>query len=241
MTEQTTAALATLHADTRGCHACRLCENRQQVVNGIGPPKAEIMFTGEGPGAFENRLGEPFTGESGQLLDRIIAAMKLKRGHVFLSNVVRCYVAEDDRIRKAEIEACRGFLEREIEAVSPRIIVPLGAIAWRWFVPGDKRAMRDVRGGTYRWRGTTVMPTYHPAFLLRRREFKRDVWMDMQRVVHTLQQLRDNIPVGALDVEAEITKSQAKNPKVREFANQTSLLAALGDKMEGDHKRRSDR
>ena len=133
------------------------------------------MFVGEAPGPEEDCTGEPFTGRSGHLLDRIIEAMGHLRDDVFLTNVVLCRLDDDQFLERTQVEACRDHLESQIQAVDPRIIVPLGATAWQWFDVGDRRPMSEVRGHAYRWRTRTLAPTYHPAFLLRKPRFKRDV------------------------------------------------------------------
>ena len=163
---------------------------------GTGPRGARLMFVGEMPGEQENNTGIPFAGRSGELLDKIIRAMKLERGKVYLTNVVKCATPKERKPKKAEAEACRSFLETEIECVAPDVIVPLGMTAWKWFAPGEKRKMGDVRGGLYRITGiggggpdgsAVLAPTYHPAFLLRIPAHKRDVWRDMQEVMGVLE------------------------------------------------------
>ena len=149
---------------------------------GCGDPQARIAWVGEGAGPDEDRAGEPFTGRSGQLLTRIIAAMGMARSDMWLTNIVCCRLGDERRLTKAQIDACRGHLETQIEIVDPGVIVPLGWSAWRWFDPKAKGAMADVRGRIYRWRGRLVAPTYHPAFLLRKPEFKREVWEDVQQI-----------------------------------------------------------
>ena len=179
-TLQRTAACA------RTCTACELHANRTKSVFGIGDPQARLMFVGEGPGPEEDRVGEPFTGRSGDLLTRIIEAMQLRRAETFLTNVVVCRLDDSRRLTKTHTEACRHYLESQIETVRPAIIVPLGSTAWMWFAPNDKRKISDVRDRIYRWRDQLLVPTYHPAFLLRKPQHKRDLWKDMKKVMRLL-------------------------------------------------------
>ena len=180
------------------CTACDLHEHRTSCVFGIGHANADLMFVGEAPGPDEDEAGEPFTGRSGQLLDRIIAAIGADRGRVYLANAVQCRLDNDRHLTKKYIGACRGFLSRQIELVDPRIIVPLGSTAWRWFSPKDKRNMAEVRGTVYRWGDRILAPTYHPAFLLRSPEYKGDVWADMKR---TARLLAENTPIDELSLD----------------------------------------
>lgn len=229
--ENGAALLAALRDETAGCQACRFSRTRRVVADGIGPVGAPVMFIGEGPGDHEDACGEVYTGPSGRLLDRIVEAMGLERARVFLANVVRCRVPEEDRIRKPEIEACREFLEREIAAVDPTVIVPLGAVAWRWFVPQDKRPMRAVRGALYRHADRMLIPTYHPAFLLRKPEFKRDVWNDVRMVMRTAERLTKGETVGAVDTATLGTPARKNggNRRVREFEERADLFARMAD------------
>lgn len=175
------AALDEAAAATASCTACSLHENRTRCVFGTGHAAARLLWLGEAPGPEEDLRGEPFTGRSGELLTRIIEALGAERGDVFLANTVSCRLDDDRRLGKKQIEACRDRVEAQIAAVDPEVIVALGSTAWNWFRPDDKRKMADVRGTVYRWRTRLVVPTYHPAFLLRMPAFKRDVWEDVQR------------------------------------------------------------
>lgn len=174
------ASLTILRRVVGGCTACSLHRHRTNCVFGVGHANADLMFVGEAPGPDEDTAGEPFTGRSGQLLDRIIEAIGSERAQVFLTNVVACRLDDNRNLNKEQIEACRGHLEAQIGTIRPRVIVPLGSTAWRWFKRGDNRAMGEIRGKVYRWRDAVLVPTYHPAFLLRKAEFKRDVWGDVQ-------------------------------------------------------------
>ena len=162
------------------CTACSLHHQRTHSVLGIGHANAEMMWVGEAPGPDEDIQGAPFTGRSGELLDRIVEALGARREEVFLGNTVSCRLDEARRLTREQTEACRHFLEAQIDAVGPRVIVALGATAWTWFKRGDKRPMAEVRGRVHRWRGIYLVPTYHPAFLLRMPQYKADVWADVQ-------------------------------------------------------------
>ena len=185
-TETRRRVLETTAEAASKCTACSLHENRTKSVFGTGSPTAALMWVGEAPGPDEDRSGTPFTGRSGELLDRIIEAMGLKRTDVYLTNVVPCRLDDARRLTKTQIETCRHHLESQIAAVEPRVIIPLGSTAWRWFARGDKRKMAEIRGAIYRWEQRLLVPTYHPAFLLRKPEHKRDVWEDTKRVVQLL-------------------------------------------------------
>ena len=168
------------------CTACSLHRERTRCVFGTGKADATLMFVGEAPGPDEDRTGEPFTGRSGQLLTRIVEAMGFSRGNVFLTNVVTCRLDEGRHLNQQQVNACRDHLEAQIRIVSPTVIVALGSTAWQWFQPGEKRPIGEVRGTVYRWRRRLIVPTYHPAFLLRKPDHKRYVWLDMQRAKNLL-------------------------------------------------------
>ena len=196
----TTERLAEAAAQAAACTACSLHENRTQCVYGTGHPAARLMWVGEAPGPDEDASGEPFTGRSGKLLTRIIEAMGLQRSHVFLANVAQCRLDENRSLTLAQVNSCRPHLDSQIRLVQPEVIIPLGSTAWRWFQPKDRRKMADVRGNIYRWRGILLAPTYHPAFLLRREEFKREVWQDVQRA---RELLNGTVPTNTIELGDE--------------------------------------
>lgn len=167
------------------CRRCRLCEGRRQVVFGVGDPRARLMFIGEGPGQEEDRLGEPFVGRAGRLLDAMLRALGLPRQQVYIANVVKCRPPGNRDPQDDEVAACRPFLERQVELVNPEIIVTLGRIAARHLL-GRTEAMRDLRGRWTSWRGRRVLPTYHPAFLLRTPSAKAEAWRDLKEVRRAL-------------------------------------------------------
>jgi len=180
------AALADLRGKEIGdCRRCRLCETRTNIVFGAGSPEARLMFVGEGPGHDEDLQGIPFVGRAGQLLTDIIVAMKFTRDQVYIANVVKCRPPQNRTPEPDEIEACRGFLEKQIEIIAPAVIVCLGAVAVSALL-GATGGITKIRGTFREFRGVPVMPTFHPAYLLRSPDKKKDVWHDMQQVMALL-------------------------------------------------------
>ncbi len=168
-----------LEADIRACTACRLCERRRQAVPGVGDRLADWMFVGEGPGAEEDQRGEPFVGVAGKLLDAMLAAIGLKRGEgVYIANAVKCRPPHNRTPGNDEIEACAPYLARQIALVQPRLLVALGRPAARALLGVDV-AIGAARGQVFRYRGTPVVVTYHPAYLLRNQRDKAKVWEDL--------------------------------------------------------------
>jgi DNA polymerase len=143
------------------------------------------MFVGEGPGYDEDRMGEPFVGKAGELLDAIIAAMGFARGEVYIANVVKCRPPGNRTPHPGEIGACAGYLERQIDTVRPQVLVALGAVAARALL-GVEDSISRLRGRFHDYRGTPLMPTYHPAYLLRNPADKRKTWGDIQLVMARL-------------------------------------------------------
>jgi DNA polymerase len=180
------ARLAAIRADLGDCRRCRLCEQRTTVVFGVGSPDARVLFVGEGPGADEDRQGEPFVGRAGQLLNKIIEAMGMTRGEVYIANVVKCRPPENRTPRPDEVGTCAPFLFRQIQSIRPRVIVCLGTPAAQAIL-GTGATISRLRGQFREIDGMRVMPTYHPAYLLRNPAAKRDVWDDMKQVVAFLQ------------------------------------------------------
>ncbi len=165
-----------------GCSRCSLRANASGVVFGEGHPRAQIMFIGEGPGAEEDRQGRPFVGAAGQLLDRIIASAGLSREDVYIANIVKCRPPKNRAPQRDEMEACLPLLEKQVTLINPQILVLLGAVATRALLDPSLVITR-ARGNWYRWRGHLVMPTFHPAALLRDPGKKRPVWEDIQTVM----------------------------------------------------------
>lgn len=172
------------------CVACSLSKTRKKAVFGVGDPQADLMFVGEGPGEDEDKKGKPFVGKAGKLLDKMIQAMGLKRKDVYISNVVKCRpVSRDGRNRApSEFEAnvCSPrFLDREISIIKPRVLVTLGKHATSC-VLGEEVSITRVRGKWHNVEGINVMPTFHPAYLLRNPGAKKDAWHDLQEVMDRL-------------------------------------------------------
>ena len=181
------AALRVIREDIgENCTRCKLHEQgRKQIVFGVGNPKADLMFVGEGPGADEDAQGEPFVGRAGQLLNKMIEAMGLKREDVYIANVVKCRPPGNRTPERDECETCSPFLMRQVEAIKPKAIVALGAVAAKNLL-GLNETMANMRGRWYDFRGTQLRVTYHPAFLLRDPRQKSEAWKDLQEVMKYL-------------------------------------------------------
>lgn len=164
------------------CTRCKLHGGRTNLVFGVGNPGADLMFVGEAPGRDEDLQGEPFVGRAGQLLTRIIEAIDLRREDVYIANVVKCRPPQNRNPERDEVETCRPFLLAQIDAVRPHVVVALGTFAIRTLLDDDRLSISRARGRVYKCRGARLVPTFHPAFLLRSPDRKRDVWEDMKRV-----------------------------------------------------------
>ena len=176
-----TESLEDIWRDIGDCTRCGLCEGRTQVVNTNGNPKARLMFVGEAPGADEDAQGKPFVGRAGQLLTKMIEAMGLKREDVLIGNVNRCRPPANRQPTLEEAAICRPFLFREIATVQPEIIVVMGNTALRNLLE-VREGITRVRGQFQNFRGIKVMPTFHPAYLLRDPSKKRETWEDLKKV-----------------------------------------------------------
>jgi uracil-DNA glycosylase len=164
------------------CEKCRLSKSRTQVVYGVGNPNADLMFIGEAPGRDEDIQGQPFVGRAGQLLTDIIKAMKMTRDDVYIANVIKCRPPENRNPEQDELDACRPHIRRQIEIIQPKVIVTLGRFALQSLTE-KAFAISDVRGKWLDHDGIRVMPTYHPAYLLRNPSAKKEVWADMKKVL----------------------------------------------------------
>lgn len=185
--EEASLALAQLRDEEIGdCSRCGLCSGRNRLVFGAGSPTARLFFVGEGPGADEDRQGEPFVGKAGQLLDRIISAMGLSREDVYIGNIVKCRPPRNRAPLPEEAATCLPFLIKQIEIVRPEVIVTLGRTALEGLLGEPVRSITRARGQWFRFRGIQAIPTFHPAYLLRNPEHKRPVWEDMQAVMEVL-------------------------------------------------------
>jgi len=178
-------ALLAVRTDLGDCTRCKLSGGRTHLVFGVGNPAAEVMFVGEGPGADEDRQGEPFVGKAGQLLTKMIEAMGFGRGDVYIANVVKCRPPGNRNPEPDEIEACEPFLRAQIAAIGPKVIVALGKFAAQTLLR-DGTPITRLRGRWARYGGVKLMPTFHPAYLLRSPEEKKKAWEDLQLVMKEL-------------------------------------------------------
>ena len=153
-------------AEASTCTRCRLAQGRTQVVYGVGDPSADLMFIGEGPGYHEDKQGEPFVGAAGQLLNTMLAEIGIRREDVYIANVILCRPPGNRDPLPDEIEACRPWLEEKLRLIDPKIIVTLGNFATRYFL-NKQVSISRVRGQRFTWRGRLVIPTFHPAAILR--------------------------------------------------------------------------
>ena len=176
-------SLGDLRAHIGDCTRCKLHKlGRRQIVFGVGNPNAELMFVGEAPGADEDIQGEPFVGRAGQLLTKIIEAIGLTRDQVYIANVIKCRPPQNRNPEPDEVASCEPFLNQQIDLIRPRVIVALGTFAAHLLLKTDAPISR-LRGRVHDYRGgASLIPTFHPAFLLRSPDRKRDVWEDMKKV-----------------------------------------------------------
>ena len=180
--EPFTETLESIHADLGDCRRCKLAQERNHIVFGDGNAKAKLVFIGEGPGAEEDRKGQPFVGAAGQLLTRIIEAIKLSRSQVYICNIIKCRPPGNRNPESDEIKTCFPFLERQIAALQPDFIIALGTFAAQTLL-GTTTPISRLRGRFHVYKGIKVVPTYHPAYLLRNPDKKRDVWEDMKMLM----------------------------------------------------------
>lgn len=186
---ETDETLEDIHQDIGNCTRCPLWEGRTKIVHSEGNPEADLMFVGEAPGANEDAEGRPFVGRAGQLLDKIIEAIGMKRKDVFIGNVNRCRPPQNRTPTLAEAHTCKPFLLREIQAVRPKVIVVLGNTATQNLLD-TKIGITKLRGEFQDYYGVKVMPTFHPAYLLRDPTKKRETWEDMKKVRDELNKLK---------------------------------------------------
>jgi len=177
-----------LEARIRACRLCPLGETRQNAVPGEGSYEARLMFVGEAPGAEEDAQGRPFVGRAGQLLTKIIEAMGFHRKDVYITNVVKCRPPNNRTPIRSEIQACQNYLLAQIETIAPQVIVTLGKVATDFFLPSAE-GMSQLRGSFRRFGRILIMPTFHPAYIIRNegdKKIKKMVWEDMQKVMAVL-------------------------------------------------------
>lgn len=178
-------SLAAICADLGDCTRCPLCRARTRIVFGEGDPQAQLVFVGEGPGFDEDQSGRPFVGAAGQLLTKIITAMSLDRERVYICNIVKCRPPNNRNPEPDEIRQCLPFLKRQLRAIHPRVVCALGNVAARTLLETDTPISR-LRGRFHAVMDIPLMPTYHPAFLLRNPDKKRDVWDDVRQIMNRL-------------------------------------------------------
>jgi DNA polymerase len=180
--------LAAIREELGDCQRCKLAGKRTNIVYGVGNPDAPLVFVGEAPGADEDRTGEPFVGAAGQLLTKMIEAMGFSRDDVYICNILKCRPPGNRNPEPDEIAECEPFLKKQLAAIRPRMIVALGKFAAQCLLRSDAPISR-LRGNWKAYEGIPLMPTYHPAFLLRTPSAKRDVWADLQEVMRELDRL----------------------------------------------------
>src|SRR5256885_12716098 len=177
--------LEEVRAEIGECTRCKLHKGRHNIVFGVGNPKARLMFVGEAPGEDEDLKGEPFVGKAGQLLTRMIEAMGLRREDVYICNTVKCRPPNNRNPESDELASCEPFLKGQLAAVKPEAIVTLGKFAAQALLR-DETPISRLRGNWREYEGIPVMPTFHPAYLLRSPQEKGKVWDDLQKVMKKL-------------------------------------------------------
>ena len=177
--------LGDIRMDLGDCRRCKLSKHRKKIVFGAGHPHAKLVFIGEGPGYDEDQKGEPFVGLAGQLLTKIIQAMTLSREQVYICNIVKCRPPGNRNPQPDEIQTCAPFLIRQLKAIDPDFIVALGTCAAQRLLDSTERISK-LRGRFHDYLGIKVLPTYHPAFLLRNPDKKRVVWEDMKQLMREM-------------------------------------------------------
>ncbi len=180
------------------CHACRLAETRTNVVPGEGDVNSPILFVGEGPGEDEDKTGRPFVGRAGKLFDKILESVKLNRKDVYIANVVKCRPPKNRVPLPDEIEACSPYLMAQIEVINPKIIVPLGATAMKYFLGNEVKSITEARGKLFDWKGgIKIFPMFHPSYLLRNASKapgspKYLTWEDVKKLKKMYDELTTN-------------------------------------------------
>ena len=180
------AALTQLAHEIAACRACGLCSTRTTTVPGAGSDTAEVVFIGETPGAEDDASGRPFAGKDGDLLNKMIVAMGLSREQVFITNVIKCRPPANRAPVADEVAACLGHLHRQLAAIRPKVICTLGNLPLRALLGDDSLGVTRLRGTRLDYRGTPLIPTFHPAFLLRNEAAKKPCWEDLKQVLAVL-------------------------------------------------------
>ncbi len=180
--------LKKIEADVRECKRCKLCENRTKTVFGVGPTDAKIMFIGEGPGADEDREGEPFVGKAGKLMDMAFQGLGIDRNDVYICNIVKCRPPNNRTPLKEEADACLDYLRAQVMFIKPKIIVLLGNTALKNIL-GENYGITSTRGKWIEKKGILYMPTFHPAALLRDESKKIFFWEDLKKVMEKIKDM----------------------------------------------------
>jgi uracil-DNA glycosylase family 4 len=181
-----TSTLEKVREELGDCKRCKLHQTRRTIVFGEGNKKSSLMFIGEGPGYDEDVQGRPFVGRAGQLLTKIIQSINLPREEVYITNIIKCRPPQNRNPEPDEIQSCHPFLMKQIRVIQPKIICALGTFSAQTLLKTDTK-ITALRGKFYDLEGIKVIPTYHPAFLLRNPERKRDVWEDMKKIAELIQ------------------------------------------------------
>ncbi len=181
-------SLVSVRTELGDCQRCKLAPLRTNLVFGVGRQDADLMFVGEAPGADEDRLGEPFVGRAGELLTKMIGAMGFRREDVYIGNILKCRPPGNRNPEADEIEQCEPFLRAQIDAIRPRVLVALGKFAAQCLLRSDA-PISALRGRWHEYQGVRLMPTFHPAYLLRDPRQKKVVWDDLQLVMKELDRL----------------------------------------------------
>jgi DNA polymerase len=180
--------LEAVRVELGDCRRCKLHAYRTQIVFGTGNPRAKLVFVGEAPGRDEDLQGEPFVGLAGQLLNKIIQAIQLGREQVYIGNIIKCRPPENRNPEPDEIMACEPFLIKQLQVIRPKLICALGTFAAQTLLKTEEK-ISSLRGNFREYQGIPLMPTYHPAYLLRNPNRKRDVWEDMKKIKREYDQL----------------------------------------------------
>ncbi len=180
--------LSLVRQELGDCTRCKLSKTRNKIVFGAGAPDAQLMFIGEAPGAEEDKTGQPFVGRAGQLLSKMIDAMGWSRNSVYIANVLKCRPPGNRNPEREEVAACRPFLEAQVQAIGPQMIVTLGKPAAH-LILDTTAPISALRGRFGQFQGIAVMPTFHPAYLLRSPDKKRDTWQDLKMVMMSLEKM----------------------------------------------------
>jgi DNA polymerase len=202
MTTVTNPELEALHAEARSCTKCALAQTRKLVVPGDGPADAELMFIGEAPGYWENERGIPFVGQAGQLLEELLRGIGMQRADVFIANVLKCRPPNNRDPLPDEVTACRPYLDQQLAIIRPKVVVTLGRHSSARFFP--PKVMRDMHGKPVKMGEMMVMPTYHPAAILRNPGLRRLVDEDFQLIVQMLEKARTEAPTAPVSPPMEV-------------------------------------